>query len=192
MEIAYQEYLAWAAKLYPDREMHYLVLGSPIPGMDLEGHNNWMAAQMAEDTQCEVNMMVTPDITPDYVAAQVRKYNFFGLKPYRFFAPDPINYRIQDFLHESFIEVAHDMGLAITMHLSKKTGAADPENLKTCSTTPKSTRRPNGSWRTVPGPSTPSLRRSRSTYSRDMPNIRYVASAVNEIYSYYLLMKQED
>ena len=54
----------------------------------------------------------------------------FGLKPYRTFASDPANGRIQDFLPESFIEVAHDMGLAITMHLAKKTGPADPENIQ--------------------------------------------------------------
>ena len=36
-EIDYQDHLAWAAKLYPGREMHYLVLGTPMPGMDAEG-----------------------------------------------------------------------------------------------------------------------------------------------------------
>ena len=110
--------------------MHYLVLGTPMPGMDAEGHNDWMAAEMAADPQSEVNMMVTPEMSPDYIAAQVKKHNFFGLKPYRTFASDPANARIQDFLPESFIEVAHDMGLAITMHLAKKTGPADPENIK--------------------------------------------------------------
>ena len=79
-EIDYQDHLAWAAKLYPGREMHYLVLGTPMPGMDAEGHNDWMAAQMAADPQSEVNMMVTPEMDPDYVAAQVKKHDFFRAK----------------------------------------------------------------------------------------------------------------
>ena len=63
LEINYRDHLAWAAKLYPGREMHYLVLGTPMPGMDAEGHNDWMAAEMAADPQSEVNMMVTPEMT---------------------------------------------------------------------------------------------------------------------------------
>ena len=88
-EIDYQDHLAWAAKLYPGREMHYLVLGTPMPGMDAEGHNDWMAAQMSADPQSEVNMMVTPDMTPDYVAAQVKKHDFFWTKTLSNFCPRP-------------------------------------------------------------------------------------------------------
>ena len=128
--IDYQDHLAWAAKLYPGREIHYLVLGTPIVGIDVEGHNDWMATQMSADPTSAVNLLVLPEMSPEYVAEQVRKHGFLGLKPYRLFAPDPANGRIRDFLPESFIEVAHDLGLAITMHLSKKTGPADPENLE--------------------------------------------------------------
>ena len=56
--------------------MHYLILGTPIPGMDVEGHNAWMAEQVAADSRSEANLLVTPDMSPAYVAAQVVKYNF--------------------------------------------------------------------------------------------------------------------
>ena len=131
VEFGYQDHLRWAEDLYPGREMHYLVLGTPIlGGMDIEGHNAWMAEQVSPDPASVVNMLVTPDMTPEYVAEQVEKHRFFGLKPYRIFAPDMTNGRIRDFMPEALIEVAHDMGLAITMHLSKKTGPADPDNQK--------------------------------------------------------------
>ena len=87
-----------------------------------------MAEQMAADPESAVNMTVTPDMSAEYVAAQVKKHGFLGLKPYRLVAPDPANCRIRDFLPEHQIELADDMGLAITMHLAKKTGAADKEN----------------------------------------------------------------
>ncbi|MCY3665487.1 MAG: amidohydrolase family protein, partial [Gemmatimonadetes bacterium] len=127
-EIDYQDHLDWAAKLYPGRAFHMLVLGTPMPGMDAAGHNAWMAAQLAADPESAINMMVTPDMTPEYVAAQVDEYGFLGLKPYRTFAPDPVGARICDFLPESLIEVAHHKKLAITMHLAKPTGPADPDN----------------------------------------------------------------
>ena len=128
LEIGYQDHIDWAADLYPGREMHFLNLGTPIPGMDAEGHNDWCAEQLSADPDSAMNMMVTPDMTAEYVAAQADKYNAFGLKPYRTFAPDRDEARIRDFLPEHQIEVAHDKGLAITMHLSKRIGAADKEN----------------------------------------------------------------
>ncbi|SVB96620.1 uncharacterized protein METZ01_LOCUS249474, partial [marine metagenome] len=49
-EFDYQAHLEWAKDLYPGREMHFLVLGTPIwGGIDIEGHNDWMAEQIASD-----------------------------------------------------------------------------------------------------------------------------------------------
>ncbi len=191
-EYDYRDHLAWAEKLFPGREMHYLVLGTPIPGMDAEGHNGWMARQMTADPRSEVNMLVSPDMQPDDVAEQVKKHNFFGLKPYRTFAPDPANGRIRDFLPESLIEVAHDLGLAITMHLSKKTGPADPENLKDLQDYTR--RYPNARWilaHCARAFNAFMLEESIHTL-KDIPNIWYDTSAVNDLYAHYLLMKHED
>lgn len=79
-EIDYQDQLAWASKLYPGRRIHYLVLGTPVVGMDAEGHNDWIAHQMRADPQREVNMMVTPQMTQNYVAAQVKENDFFWIE----------------------------------------------------------------------------------------------------------------
>ncbi len=192
MEQDYEDHLSWAANLYPEREMHYLVIGTPVRGMDTEGHNDWMASQLAADPKSAVNMFVTPDMTADYVAAQVKKHNFFGLKPYRTFAPDPANARIRDFLPEALIEVAHDMGLAITMHLSKKTGAADTENLEDLDRYTKVY--PKAQWilaHCARGFNAFSLEQSIHVL-KQMPNIWYDTSAVNDLYSHYLLMKHEN
>ena len=87
-EVSYDDLMDWSASLYPGREMHFLVLGTPIPGMDIAGHNAWVASQMSGDPNSGVNLLVTPEMTPEYVAEQVRIHKFFGLKPYRLFAPD--------------------------------------------------------------------------------------------------------
>ena len=192
MEIDYQAHLDWAARLYPGREMHYLILGMPIPGLDSEGHNNWIAEQMSADPQSEVNMLVTPDMKPEYIAEQVKKHDFFGLKPYRLFAPDPVNGRIRDFLPEAQIEVAHDMGLAITMHLAKKSGAADPENLRDLEYYTR--QYPRAQWILA------HCARAFNSFMledsidvlKGLPNIWYDTSAVTDLYAHYLLMKHED
>jgi glutamate-1-semialdehyde 2,1-aminomutase len=192
MEIDYQDHVAWATKLFPGREMHYLMLGTPIRGMNVEGHNDWMAAQMAADPLSAVNMAVTPDMSPDYVAEQVKKHDFLGLKPYRAFAPDMTNARICDFSPEALIEVADDMGLAITMHLSQKTGAANPENLQDLRYYTK--RYPRVQWilaHCARGFNAFMLEEAIHVL-KELPNIWYDTSAVNDLYSHYLLMKHED
>jgi predicted TIM-barrel fold metal-dependent hydrolase len=192
LEIDYRDHLDWAAVLYPGRQMHFLVLGTPMPGMDAEGHNNWMADQMQADPKSAINMMVTPDMTPEYVAKQVDEHHFLGLKPYRTFAPNPAGARMRDFLPESFIEVAHDKGLAITMHLAKPSGPADPDNQRDLE---RYTREyPGAQWILA------HCARAFNAFMMEdaihflcnLPNIWYDTSAVNDLYSHYLLMKHED
>jgi len=192
-EFDYRDHLKWAADLYPGREMHYLVLGTPITGgIDIEGHNTWMAQQVSADPHSAVNMLVTPDMTPDDVAAQVTRHGFLGLKPYRTFAPDPANARIRDFLPESLIEVAHDMGLAITMHLSKMTGPADKENQQDLKD--YTSRYPRAQWILAhcARAFNAFMMEEAIHFLKDLPNIWYDTSAVNDVYSHFLLMKHED
>ena len=192
LEIGYQDHIDWAADLYPGREMHFLNLGTPIPGMDAEGHNDWCAEQLSADPDSAMNMMVTPDMTAEYVAAQADKYNAFGLKPYRTFAPDRDEARIRDFLPEHQIEVAHDKGLAITMHLSKRIGAADKENQQDLERYTKEY--PGAQWilaHCARGFNAFMLEDSIH-FLAGLPNIWYDTSAVNDIYSHFLLMKHED
>ena len=191
-EVNYQDQLDWATRVYPGRRMHYLVLGTPIPGMDAEGHNAWMAEQMAGDPQSAVNMVVTPDMTPDYVAAQVEKHGFMGLKPYRTFASDPANARIGDYLPESLVEVAHDMGLVITLHLARKTGPADPENQRDLQYYTK--RYPGVQWILAhcARAFNAFMMEEAIHFLKDLPNIWYDTAAVNDLYSHFLLIKHED
>ncbi|MEE2657124.1 MAG: amidohydrolase family protein [Candidatus Latescibacterota bacterium] len=191
-EYDYQDHLTWAANLYPDREMHYLIIGTPVVDLDAQGHNDWMAQQMTADPASAVNMLVTPDMTAEYVAEQVRKHRFLGLKPYRLFAPDPANARILDFLPEHLIELAHDMKLAITMHLSKPTGPADANNQRDLE---RYTRQyPGAQWILA------HCARAFNSFMMEeaihfltgLPNIWYDSSAVNDMYSHFLLMKHED
>ena len=191
-EIDYRDHLAWAEALYPGREIHYLVLATPIVGMDAHGHNEWMAAEMAADPRSGVNMMVTPAMSPEYVDAMVERHGFVGLKPYRTFAPDPAEAAIRDFLPEALIEVAHQRGLAVTMHLSKRAGPADFENLADLE---RYTRvYPGVRWilaHCARGFNAVFLEEAIH-FLKGLPGIWYDTSAVNDVYAHYLLMKHED
>ena len=191
-EIDYRDHLAWAEALYPGREIHFLVLATPIVGMDAHGHNEWMAAEMAADPRSGVNMMVTPAMSAEYVDAMVERHGFVGLKPYRTFAPDPAEAPIRDFLPEPLIEVAHQRGLAVTMHLSKRAGPADFENLADLE---RYTRvYPGVRWilaHCARGFNAVFLEEAIH-FLKGLPGIWYDTSAVNDLYAHYLLMKHED
>ena len=123
---------AWARRLYPGREIHYLYLGTPIPGIRVGRHNDFIARELKKDLQSRANLLVTPDCTPDYLATTARREGFIGLKPYRMFSVNgnPDTCRIREFLPEAQLEVANDLGLWVTMHLSRYHGAADRHNLR--------------------------------------------------------------
>ena len=191
-EIGYQDHLRWAGRLYPGREMHYLALGTPIPGMDVDGHNRWMVDEFSADPDSRVNVIVTPDMSPETVDRQVRDLDAFGLKPYRLYASDPAECRIADFLPESQIEVADHLSLAVTLHLSKKVGPADPENLSDMAR--YTVRYPNVQWilaHCARGFNAFMLEESIHRLC-DLANVWYDTSAVNDLYAHYLLMKHED
>ena len=192
LEVDFQGQLDWAANLCPGREVHFAVLGTPVPGLDAGGHNDWIAEQTRSDPRSAVHMLVMPDMQPEYVAEQAKRGDFIGLKPYRFFAPDPASARIREFLPEAHIEVADDLGLSIVLHLSKRTGPADHENLQDLEQ--YTTRYPRVQW------VLPHCARAFSGYFleesirrlRDLPNLWYDTSGVNDLYAHYLLMKHED
>lgn len=192
LEVDYQDHLEWAGKLFPRREIHFLALATPIPGMDEEGHNRWLAAQMAADPHSVANMMVTPETTPERAAVQVEEHGFFGMKPYRTFAPDMTNARIQDFLPEALVEVADEKGMAITLHLARKEGPADRENLADLRRLTQ--RYPRVQWilaHCARGFNSWFLEKGIEVL-RELPNIWYDSAAVNDMYSHYLLMARED
>jgi len=130
LPIDLEDHLDWAGRLYPGREIHYLMLATPVNGMDVDGHNRWLAGQMSRDARSGASLAVTPAMAPEHLADEVTAGGFVGLKPYRTFADDPAEAAIRDFLPEAQIEVADHLGLCITLHLSKRSGVADPANLR--------------------------------------------------------------
>jgi len=88
--------------------------------------------------------------------------------------------------------VADDLGLAVTLHLAKRSGAADPANLGDLD---ELTRRyPRVQWilaHCARGFNAFMLESSIRVLA-GLPNLWYDTSAVNDLYAHYLLMKNED
>ncbi len=191
-EVDGRQLRAWCERIFPGRQCAFLALGTPLPGMDVEAHNRWLAAEAARDPTALASMVVTPGMAPDELAARLDTGGFFGLKPYRSFAPDQRQARIADFLPEALIEVADDRGRAITLHLSRPAGPADAGNLEDLRHLTR--RYPRVQWilaHCARGFNPRHLELALPAL-RDLPNIWYDTSAVTELYAHYLLFAHED
>lgn len=130
----------------PGREVHYLLMGMPFPHCDFERMNAFVAKEAFKDPLSVSSMVVHPQMQPKKVVMAVEKYGFAGFKPYRFYSStgDVVECSITDFLPEPLLEVANDKHLLITLHLGKRAGIADSDNIEDLISLTK--RYPNVYW----------------------------------------------
>ncbi|NLF09665.1 MAG: amidohydrolase family protein [Pirellulaceae bacterium] len=133
--------------LFPGRDVHRLAFPYPFsPVCDFDGANRFAASEAKHDPLSAALMLVHPSMSTEYLEARIRGAGFVGFKPYRFYsgANDAASCRITDFLPERQIEVAHRLGLIIMLHLSKREGIGDGENLADLSRL--TTKYPGAKW----------------------------------------------
>ncbi|MFQ5732050.1 MAG: amidohydrolase family protein [Planctomycetaceae bacterium] len=186
---------SWAGRLYPGRETHFLVLGTPVPGIDVAAHNRWAIRQVQTDPQSRINRLVTPACRDEDIRCDVDDSGVIGLKPYRVFSVtgDIAECRICEFLPHAQLELADELGLWVTMHLSRFHGCADAENLNDLEE--YTTRRyPNVRWILAHCARSFTYWPIREAIDRlrDLPNIWYDVSAVTDVRPLITLFSRED
>ena len=186
---------SWSRKLYPGRETHFLVLGSPAPGIDVQAHSDWAIQQVKQDPQSRMNRLVTPSCRVEDIKNDIDTHGFVGLKPYRLFSVtgDVAQCRIHDFLPHEQMELANELGLWVTMHLSRHHGCADEYNLDDLQEF--TTRRyPNIKWILAHCARSFTYWAIRQAVDRlrDMPNLWYDLSAVTDVRPFVTLFSREN
>jgi predicted TIM-barrel fold metal-dependent hydrolase len=185
----------WAKRLYPGREVHFLVLGTPATGHDVDAHNHWAIEQVQRDPQSRMNRLVTPQCSTDDIRRDVTDHGFLGLKPYRIYSTtgDIHQCRIREFLTPDQMELANDLGLWVTMHLSRFHGCADEWNLTDLEEY-TTHRYPNIKWILAHCARSFTYWPIREAVDRlrDLPNIWYDLSAVTDVRPLITLFTKED
>lgn len=119
--------------LMPGRLVERLSFPYPYPRpMDVHAANAHIQTELEGAPGSAGLMLVHPDMTLEHIRKSVQHGGFIGLKPYLIYAQNsaPSDARISDFLPETQIALADELGLIIMMHLSKRDAVADPDNIR--------------------------------------------------------------
>jgi len=131
----YRQQMEW---LHPHgRTVGGLFFGLAFQG-DRTGNDDFVATEVKEGQANGFNalgqMLIAPEMDAEAVRETVRRQGFVGLKPYHlmaqttgptFLAP------IEDYLSEAHVQIAHEEGLSITLHMVLDRAMADPRNQAT-------------------------------------------------------------
>ena len=192
LDVGYDTLRQWNQEIFPGRKLGFLLLGTPIPGLDIQAFHAFAAAEAAKNPLHLCSTSIIPQTTPEELDEVIRKYHFTGLKPYRLHTADPANCRITDYLPEAQLEVADQHRLVITLHMSRFDGIGDRVNRDDLRYLTK--RYPNVRWILAHcARSFNPFTLEKSIFElRDIPNIWYDTSAVCSAHSQYLLLKYEN
>jgi glutamate-1-semialdehyde 2,1-aminomutase len=106
-------------------------------GPNVQAENELIASEVADNPRSRGEMLISPEMDPDYVRAEVRRLRPAGLKCYHLRSgqrladggrPATWNAEIPEYLPEAHVRVAHEEGLCITLHMVRQRAAADPSN----------------------------------------------------------------
>lgn len=176
----------------PNREIHYLLMGVPFTHCAFDPMNIFVADEVSKDPLSVSSMVVHPRMQPEEVAMMIEKYGFVGLKPYRFYSitGNTVECTITDMLPEPLIEIADEKHLLITLHLGKRAGIADPENIRDIIRLTK--RYPNTQWVLAHCARSfnPCFLEKAIEQIRDIPNVWYDISAVCESSVFEILLRK--
>ena len=117
-------------QLIPNRRIEGLFFPFPHTGLNVDAANDFLYQELLRRPRSRGQMLVTPDQDPEFIRETVRKRGFVGLKCYHVYSSRHPTFesRIDEYLPESQVRVAHEEGLSITLHMVRARALADVAN----------------------------------------------------------------
>jgi len=186
------ELFAVSRQLFPNRQLAFMMLGTPVLDIDFAGHNRWLAAESQKYPDCFSAALCTPQMLPEEIIGTWQQLKYRALKPYLIYADNPGRSPISGLITEAQLEAANELGLMVVLHVDKAECLNDPENLQELSYF--CGKYPHVVWLLAHcGRSFNSLLLENCIHKlKHLDHICYDLSAVCDPYSMYLLFKYED
>jgi len=93
--------------------------------------NDWVAQQAAKHHANRGLFFALPQDDPEWVRGEVRRLGLHGLKCHHLFADKKPTFEAQipDYLPEALVQVAHEEGWLIMLHMVRSRAVADAGNI---------------------------------------------------------------
>jgi len=123
----FRQQIEW---IMPKRSVDGLFFGFGLQEETYRDSNEFVAREVATDPQCKGLLIVSPQMTPDEIRADLKNTSFVGLKVYHTFSNSvpTSGSDIDEFLSEEHVRLANELGLCIMLHMVKNRALADPSN----------------------------------------------------------------
>jgi glutamate-1-semialdehyde 2,1-aminomutase len=110
----------------------FFVANPPVDPPSIVGENSFVLEQCETASHSKAFVVITPDCSPDAVAAYLDHPRLGGLKPYHIYSNETPTFDapLSSYLPEWAWELAGDHGLIILLHLVKAAALADPDNAR--------------------------------------------------------------
>lgn len=120
-------------QLTPGRHTTGLFFPFPHAQVDVPASNAFLQQELAQRGGAFGQMLITPQHDPEYIREEVRRCGFVGLKCYHVYSAcvPSFDARIEDFLPEAQVRIAHEEGLSVTLHIVRSRALADTANQDT-------------------------------------------------------------
>jgi glutamate-1-semialdehyde 2,1-aminomutase len=117
-------------QMIPNRRIEGLFFPFPHPGLDADAANEFLRQELLRRPGSRGQMLITPEMDPEFIRETVRRSGFVGLKCYHVYSSScpTFNARIDDFLPEGQVRVADEEGLSVTLHIVRARALADEAN----------------------------------------------------------------
>jgi uncharacterized protein len=117
--------------LFPGKQVEYLAFGMPLTVIDRQANNRYIAQHIDRKRVYGLYVPGLPD-DAETLWSEVQQGGYAGFKPYLAYVTWKMleEISILDFVLPAQLEVAHQYGLIIMLHVPRNTRLADPQNLR--------------------------------------------------------------
>ncbi len=107
-----------------------LFIATPQPDCDQDKVSDFIVDQLKPMPDSRGLILVAPDSTKEKIESYFHNPQIVGFKPYHFYSTFKPSFQapLESFLPEWVWQMAHEHGLAITLHMVKDLALADPDN----------------------------------------------------------------
>ncbi len=124
------EFRARMDEIHPGRRCGGLFFPYPHLSTNTAAANAFVASEARSSPDTRAQMLIRPEMDPEFIRETVRREKFSGLKCYHIYAASKPTWEapVEEYLTEEHVRIAHEEDLSITLHMVRARAMADPAN----------------------------------------------------------------